>query len=181
MKNKEGFQGEFVDVFAATIQQMYNERDETIIPRHFKKIISDFSEQFQGFDQQDSQEFLAFLIDALHEELNLRTVKPFIANPESKDREIAELSLEHWSNGLRRDWSFMYFTFYGQMRSLLTCKNCKLESTTFDVFSHMPVSLPEPTQSTLSIIVYRIPNKIKDVLNNRTLRDEAGNITLQGM
>lgn len=45
----------------------------------------------------------------------------------------------------------------------------------------MPVSLPEPTQSTLSIIIYRIPNKVKDILNNRTLRDEAGNITLQGM
>jgi ubiquitin carboxyl-terminal hydrolase 4/11/15 len=67
---------------------MYNERDEVVIPRHFKNYISECSEQFQGYDQQDSQEFLSFLIDSLHEELNLRTNKPFVANPESKDREI---------------------------------------------------------------------------------------------
>jgi ubiquitin C-terminal hydrolase len=65
------------------------------------------------------------------------------------------------------------------MRSSLTCKTCKLESTTFDTFSHLPISLPEPTQQTLSIIIYRIPNRIKDILNNRTVRDEAGNLTLQ--
>lgn len=45
----------------------------------------------------------------------------------------------------------------------------------------MPISLPEPTQKTLSIIIYRLPNKIKDILNNRIVRDEAGNITLQGL
>ena len=112
------------------------------------------------------------MIDGLHEELNLRTIKPFLANPDSNDRDIAELSLEHWSNSLKRDWSLIYFTFYGQMRSSLTCKKCKLESTTFDIFSHLPISLPEPTQQTLSIIVYRIPNKIKDILNNRIQRDE---------
>jgi hypothetical protein len=42
----------------------------------------------------------------------------------------------------------------------------------------MALSLPEPTQQTLSIVIYRIQNKIKDILNNRTLRDEAGNVTL---
>lgn len=64
------------------------------------------------------------------------------------------------------------------MRSSLSCKSCKLESTTFDIFSQMALSLPEPTQQTLSIVIYRIQNKIKDILNNRTLRDEAGNVTL---
>jgi len=75
------------------------------------------------------------MIDGLHEELNLRSKKPFLTNPESKDREIEELGLEHWSNSLRRDWSLIYFLFYGQIKSSLICKTCKFESTTFDIFS----------------------------------------------
>lgn len=181
LKNPDGYKGELVTSFAQLINAMYNDKDEIVIPREFKRIVAKCSEQFSGFDQQDSQEYLSFLVDGLHEELNLRTRKPYLANPDSKNRDLGELSLEMWSNSLQRDWSLLYFTFYGQMRSQLTCKNCKNESTTFDMFSHMPVSLPEPTQQTLSIIVYRIQNKLKDILNNRTVRDEAGNITLQGM
>jgi len=34
------------------------------------------------------------LIDGLHEETNLRKDKPYIENPESKDRDLTELALE---------------------------------------------------------------------------------------
>jgi ubiquitin C-terminal hydrolase len=56
---------------------------------------------------------VSFLIDSLHEEVNLRTSKPFIENPSSEDRNLVELGLETWSNNLRRDWSFIFFLFYG--------------------------------------------------------------------
>ena len=118
------------------------------------------------------------MIDGLHEELNLRSKKPFLTNPESKDREIEELGLEHWSNSLRRDWSLIYFLFYGQIKSSLICKTCKFESTTFDIFSQISLSLPEPTQVTLSIIVYRLPNKIKDILNGKFVMTDKGEIKL---
>ena len=32
----------------------------------------------------------------------------------------------------------------------------------------------------MSIIVYRIPNRIKDILQNKTVKDDQGRITLQG-
>lgn len=57
------------------------------------------------------------MIDLLHEELNLRQKKPFITNPESKNRDVTELGIESWSNALQRDWSIFWFLFYGQMRS----------------------------------------------------------------
>ena len=66
------------------------------------------------------------------------------------------------------------------MRSQPTCRTCRTESTTFDIFSNVPLSLPEPTQQSLSIIVYRIPNRIKDILQNKTVKDDQGRITLQG-
>lgn len=41
-------------------------------PKSFKVKLGEVCEQFIGFDQQDSQEYISFLIDGLHEELNLR-------------------------------------------------------------------------------------------------------------
>ncbi|CAG8474771.1 21223_t:CDS:2 [Dentiscutata erythropus] len=37
----------------------------------FKEAIGCFAPQFFGFEQQDSQEFLAYLLDDLHEDLNI--------------------------------------------------------------------------------------------------------------
>lgn len=41
-----------------------------ISPRDFKVTIGKINEQFSGYDQQDSQELLLFLMDGLHEDLN---------------------------------------------------------------------------------------------------------------
>ena len=123
---------------------------------------------------------MAFCIDGLHEELNLRMKKPYIKNPESKNRDLNELGLEQWSNSLLRNWSVIYFLFYGQMKSTISCRSCRTDSTTFDIFSNTPLSLPEPTQQTVSIIVYRVPNRTKDILHQKIVKDDAGNVTLQG-
>ena len=44
----------------------------------------------------------------------------------------------------------------------------------------MALSLPEPTQQTVSIIVYRVNNRIKDILHNKVVKDDQGRVTLQG-
>lgn len=46
-----------------------------LISYNLKSVVGQFNESFQGNDQQDSQEFLAFLLDALHEDLNLSRIK----------------------------------------------------------------------------------------------------------
>ena len=72
----------------------------------------------------------------------------------------------------------MLFLFYGQMRSSLTCQQCRNESSTFDIFSNVPLSLPEPTQMTISIIIYRVPNKVKDILNGKITKSADGTYSL---
>jgi len=104
------------------------------------------------------------LIDGLHEETNLRRYKPYIENPDSDQRDLIELGLESWSNSLRRDWSFVFFLFYGQMKSTIECLKCKKESTTFDVFTNIPVSLPEPSMLLVNFIIHRLPSKVKFLL-----------------
>ena len=50
------------------------------------------------------------------------------------------------------------------MKSTIECLQCKKESTTFDVFTNIPVSLPEPSQLLLNIIVHRLPSKLKNIV-----------------
>ncbi len=56
-----------------------------------------FNEAFKGNDQQDSQEFLAFLLDALHEDLNLSRIKeaqPIKDDEEEEDGLLDEVMLK---------------------------------------------------------------------------------------
>lgn len=50
----------------------------SVVPRGFKARLSQFAPQFSGYQQHDSQEFLAFLLDGLHEDINRIQVKPYI-------------------------------------------------------------------------------------------------------
>ena len=46
----------------------------------FQYLVGKYNAMFQGFNQQDSQEFLLFLMDGLHEDLNKvsRNLNPFM-------------------------------------------------------------------------------------------------------
>lgn len=105
------------------------------------------------------------MLDGLHEELNLRQEKPYLENPDSDERDHYELGLETWSNTLRRDWSFIFFMFFGQLKSTLNCQVCDKMSITFDNFTSIPLSLPEPSKILINIIIYRLPSELKDLLN----------------
>ena len=45
---------------------MWSEQDPVCAPLRLKEVAGTLSPSFQGNDQQDSQEFLAFLLDILH-------------------------------------------------------------------------------------------------------------------
>lgn len=53
-----------------------------------------FAPQFSGFQQQDSQELLAFLLDGLHEDLNRIIKKPYIELKDSDGRKDEVIMLE---------------------------------------------------------------------------------------
>ncbi|KIK61734.1 hypothetical protein GYMLUDRAFT_243413 [Collybiopsis luxurians FD-317 M1] len=51
-------------------------------PREFKSQLSRFAPQFSGYQQHDSQELVAFLLDGLHEDLNRVLKKPYVEKPD---------------------------------------------------------------------------------------------------
>ncbi len=46
-----------------------------------------FAPQFSGYQQQDSQELMAFLLDGLHEDLNRIKKKPYIEQKDADGRQ----------------------------------------------------------------------------------------------
>lgn len=64
--NVLGHGGKLAQVYAKLIKDMWNDGYTKIVPREFKTTIGEFQPQFAGYDQQDSQELMAFLLDGLH-------------------------------------------------------------------------------------------------------------------
>lgn len=69
--NPLGTKGNLSCAYAELIRQMWTGTDSSISPFNLKKIIGKFAAQFSGYGQQDSQEFISYLIDGLQEDLNL--------------------------------------------------------------------------------------------------------------
>ena len=63
----------FVQIF----QTLWNNSSNTTskILYDFKSIIGNLNKQYSGNEQNDAQEFLLFLINTIHDELNLATTK----------------------------------------------------------------------------------------------------------
>jgi ubiquitin carboxyl-terminal hydrolase 4/11/15 len=48
--------------------------------------LSKFAPQFTGYQQQDSQELLAYMLDGLHEDLNRILKKPYIETTDDSSK-----------------------------------------------------------------------------------------------
>lgn len=96
--------------------------------------------------QQDAQEVMAFLLDALHEDLN-RIRQRLPAAPRSvlaDDLQKPEerLAAEAWFDHLQRHRSLVVDLCQGQLRSQVKCCECGCASVTFDPFLFLTLPLP---------------------------------------
>lgn len=73
------------------------EQNQEITPRGFKETVETINPDFQGYRQHDSQEFLSFVLDRIHEELktdanvSFNKISDEIVAYDSKKKEFSEL------------------------------------------------------------------------------------------
>ena len=84
--NPLGMRGEIALAYAGLLHQMWKEQYSSVAPRQFKMQVGRFAPQFSGYQQQDSQELLAFLLDGLHEDLNRVKKKPYVEMKDADGR-----------------------------------------------------------------------------------------------
>ena len=119
---------------------------DNLIDRTLQDAICHFAPQFRGSDQHDSQEFLVFLLDGLHEDLNLVINKPApVPMTPERESELEVLPLHvasqrEWEIYIQRDNSVIVAWFQGQERSRLQCMTCgKVSSPSFLTQYHLPI------------------------------------------
>ncbi|KAG6693863.1 ubiquitin carboxyl-terminal hydrolase 8-like isoform X1 [Carya illinoinensis] len=151
--NPLGMKGELALAFGDLLRRLWAPGVRPVAPRLFKTKLADFAPQFSGYNQHDSQEFLAFLLDGLHEDLNRVKCKPYIEAKDVEGRPDEEVAEEYWKNHLARNDSIVVDACQGQYRSTLVCPLCKKVSVTFDPFMYLSLPLPSTTMRTMTLTV----------------------------
>ncbi|WRT69987.1 uncharacterized protein IL334_006980 [Kwoniella shivajii] len=147
--NPLGMHGKIAEAFGEVVENLWGPSTSSYhsySPRTLKYTTSRFAPQFAGYGQHDTQEFIAFLLDGLHEDLNRIIKKPYIEKPDWKagggEVELAELGKECWDGYKKRNDSVIVDLFQGQLQSTLVCPDCHKESITMDPFMYLTVPMP---------------------------------------
>ena len=134
-------------------------------PRNFKNVIGKYGPSFSGWQQQDSQEFLLFLLDGLQEDLNRIKKKPYIEKPDSTDEMVNDpkalmaLADKCWEIYKARNDSVITDLFAGMYKSTVVCPVCEKVSIIFDPFNNLTLQLPIENLWSRKICYYPLHEK----------------------
>ncbi|XP_043910495.1 ubiquitin carboxyl-terminal hydrolase 32 isoform X2 [Protopterus annectens] len=154
--NPIGMKGHMAKCYGDLVQELWNGTQKNVAPLKLRWTIAKYAPRFNGFQQQDSQELLAFLLDGLHEDLNRVHDKPYVELKDSDGRSDWEVATEAWENHLRRNKSIVVDLFHGQLKSQVKCKTCGHVSVRFDPFNFLSLPLPMDSYMHLEITVIKL-------------------------
>ncbi|KAF8939162.1 ubiquitin-specific protease doa4 [Dissophora ornata] len=167
IRNPMGTQGRLAEAFSDLIRNMWSGQSLVVSPTSFRYAIGGFAPQFKGTEQHDSQEFLSFLLDGLHEDLKLEPRLPPSGDGEGSEADEArmealpeyEASEIAWQRYLRRDNSIVVNLFQGQFKNRLCCAKCGKTSTTYNAFMYLTLPIKAKTSG-------RQPQTLSSCLNS---------------
>ncbi|KAH7408678.1 hypothetical protein DE146DRAFT_786093 [Phaeosphaeria sp. MPI-PUGE-AT-0046c] len=147
--NPIGHGGSIAKVYAGLLNSIYDiGAVSSFSPKNFKMTLGKANNLFSGYGQQDSQEFVSWLVDALHEDLNRVLQKPYTENPDSDDNThkdpeaIKQLGETYRNNHKARNDSVSMDLFSGFYKNTMVCPECEKVSITFDPYSQLTLQLP---------------------------------------
>ncbi|XP_062868469.1 ubiquitin carboxyl-terminal hydrolase 31 [Trichomycterus rosablanca] len=139
--------GEVTEQLAGLVRALWTFEYTPQHSREFKNAVAKRAMQYRGNAQHDAQEFLLWLLDRVHEDLNNTGLsRPSIKPPIEEDDGALEGPSPPLSAG-----TFVQELFQAQYRSSLTCPHCQKQSNTFDPF--LCISLPIPLPHTRPLYV----------------------------
>uniref|UniRef100_A0A8C7M9S6 ubiquitinyl hydrolase 1 n=1 Tax=Oncorhynchus kisutch TaxID=8019 RepID=A0A8C7M9S6_ONCKI len=151
--NPIGMRGHMAKCYGDLLMELWSGTQRNVAPLKLRWTIAKYAPRFNGFQQQDSQELLAFLLDGLHEDLNRVHEKPYVELKDSNGRPDWEVASEAWENHLLRNRSIVVDLFHGQLKSQVKCKTCGHISARFDPFNFLSLPLPMDNSMHLEITV----------------------------
>ncbi|XP_041077939.1 ubiquitin carboxyl-terminal hydrolase 43a isoform X2 [Polyodon spathula] len=154
LKNDDASQvkGEVTKQLASLMRALWTLDYTPQLSVEFKNTVSKYGSQFRGNSQHDALEFLLWLLDQVHEDVNsspgnTNTTKPIGKTQSGEDTPGGG---QH-ATGTPGSQSFVREHFQAQYRSSLTCPHCLKQSNTFDPF--LCISLPIPLRQTRPLYI----------------------------
>jgi ubiquitin carboxyl-terminal hydrolase 4/11/15 len=159
--NPLGTGGNLAYSFEKVLKEIHNS-STSVSPIALKRSIARFAPRFAGCLQHDAQEFLAYLLDGLHEDLNRIRQAPYVELPDVTDgQNMSVAGAQAWEAHRRRNDSLVLDTFYGQFKSTCVCPQCNRVSVSFDAFNHLSLEIPQDaTILPRSVLVIRLGGEI---------------------
>uniref|UniRef100_A0A673YSY8 Ubiquitin carboxyl-terminal hydrolase 32 n=1 Tax=Salmo trutta TaxID=8032 RepID=A0A673YSY8_SALTR len=118
--NPIGMRGHMAKCYGDLVQELWSGTQKNLAPLKLRWTIAKYAPRFNGFQQQDSQELLAFLLDGLHEDLNRVHEKPYVELKDSDGRPDWEVASEV---RVHRHFSYFHSGAMGELpRVTVECK-----------------------------------------------------------
>ncbi|VVC97032.1 unnamed protein product [Leptidea sinapis] len=147
-RNPLGTGGALALRYGELCREVWTGGARSVAPLRLRWCVSRWARALAGGGQHDAQELLAWLLDALHEDLNRAAPAPPPAAP-ATPAPAAEpaAAAAAWRQFAARNTSVVTDLFYGQLKSRVRCVTCGHDSVRFDTFNML--SLPLPLENSL--------------------------------
>ncbi|XP_023139745.2 ubiquitin carboxyl-terminal hydrolase 8 isoform X2 [Amphiprion ocellaris] len=162
-----GHKGEVAEEFGVIMKALWAGLYKFISPRDFKITIGKINEQFSGYDQQDSQELLLFLMDGLHEDLNKADNRKRYKEEENDHLDDQTAADVAWSKHKLLNESIIVALFQGQFKSTVQCLTCHRKSRTFETFMYLSLPLASTSKCSLQDCLRLFSKEEKLTDNNK--------------
>ena len=142
--NSIGSKGKIVESYAEVIKHLWYGQKRIIEPYRLKNECGMVRNMFAGYNQQDAQEFITFILDELHEDLNKVLQKPYIQIDDTlKFNSDIDEYFYNKNNFLARNQSIIIDFFYGMFKSTVVCpkEECKKISKSYDPYSIISIPI----------------------------------------
>lgn len=151
--------------FCKLLTQMWQPGAKSVNPSDLKMALSCKYRMYGGSAQQDAQEFLRYLLEALHGALNTGGQKISLkVDDEMSDLEKANVM---WDWYTKRENSKIKDLFVGQLKSSLHCTHCEKTSVMYDPFWDLSVPVPSSPNCKLDKCLEMFV--VKDVLDGNEM------------
>ena len=133
--------------YYTVIQNLWDikKHGKSYAPNSFKEVLSQLNPMFAGVAANDSKDLINFLLEKLHEELNLGSNKNFnsklISHADQKDEtKMLGIFLKDMQERYK---SIISDLFYGTIETKSQCLNCQNTKYNFQVFSFLEFPLQQ--------------------------------------
>ena len=145
--NEDKIEHNLVEQWALLCKGLYS-KNCVLTPSSFHRCVQILSVQrgmgtFSGFGQNDSQEFLQFFLEIMHNGISKEVIMNINGTPENDLDRMAIKALTYWKEFFKNDYSKIIEMFYGQLISKIeTDEDTAFKSESYDPFSNLSLEIP---------------------------------------